>query len=898
MKTGRLEAIAKGLSLRAPLKTPDLPRPRSTLMNALSRFFVGVSTLFCLVVLCPSTGFAVSANANTQVTWTLSGTSQEVPISDTVYCEEGEFECECPNGYIVSATVKRTEYSLRGQARHGCSYSGEESSTSKLTTRLDPYISLLSSCEVTNKSSEMNCGAFQLGAEHMGRCITLEAASSCEAWDTCYDSEDNPYTCSDYANDEEYSIVKIPPNIDAVELLIDSPCEPTDYDCQQEHEEEVMRSGNQNSLTVGQEMTIRVYVYALWQRNDTLRAKVSGAGVNKSSSIIVDELPDRWMVLEVKGVKPTKVEDVKIEVVMTRNGCETTSSPYYVSVKNSDCIYPISQAELEEMVRTCKYKYFFYDPARGCESMQGSEEDGGFEDSDDASGNFDTDFDYDAGIVEDFDAAIDWDAGVGEEEDDVDDGDGADSGATDAGSSDNQNPDEPNLDAGTTDADGGAFSSGNGDPNNGGENSGQGGNGGSGSGSDAGSGSGGSSDSDAGFTGGIGLPSVDEFVDGGTGDGSGDGSGSGDEGPDSEFTGGDTGFSGGASGDLGDSSADGNGNGNGSGSGNGSGTGTGGSGNGSGSGGQGSGEAPEGGTGFTGGTGFPGGAGFDGYDWGSGDSQGETTPSAPGSGDGSGSGSGNGSGTGDGSGSGSGNGSGTGDGSGSGSGNGSGTGDGSGNGSGNGSGTGDGSGSGSGNGSGTGDGSGNGSGNGSGTGDGSGSGSGNGSGTGDGSGSGSGNGSGTGDGSGNGSGNGSGTGDGSGNGSGNGSGTGDGSGSGSGNGSGTGDGSGNGSGNGSGTGDGSGSGSGNGSGTGDGSGNGSGNGSGTGDGSGSGSGNGSGTGDGSGNGSGNQQFSLTGGVQKESTVTGCGGCSGSGASFLLGWLGLALLPALRRRKRG
>ncbi len=873
MKTGRLEAIAKGLSLRAPLKTPDLPRPRSTLMNALSRFFVGVSTLFCLVVLCPSTGFAVSANASPTATFGFTTSTQDVTISDRSYCEEGETECECPNGYVVSGTVKRKKYQVSGSARPECSYSGEDSSTSTIDTRLTPDVSSLSSCERDNVTS-MSCGPITLSDDYIGQCITLSYFAECTAIGQCYNGVTDSYdTCRDSDSASGSKTISIPPSIDGVMINRGAPCGENDTDCPSEDcitdadcfndfMNDSYHVGYQNSLRKNKTMSVQFYVYAALRVGDYVDATLSGAGVSVDpiSGNIEEPLEDNRLILEFNEVTPTRTGDVKLNLTVSRSGCSATAS-YSIPVKSDYCKYPVDESDADNV---CNLKYYFYDPNVECEKVDVPGLDvpdvdaGGIEDID--SNYNEADLDYDAGIVEDFDAAIDWDAGVGEEEDDVDDGDGADSGATDAGSSDNQNPDEPNLDAGTTDADGGAFSSGNGDPNNGGENSGQGGNGGSGSGSDAGSGSGGSSDSDAGFTGGIGLPSVDEFVDGGTGEGAGDGSGSGsdsgDEGPDSEFTGGDTGFSGGASGDLGDSSADGNGNGNGSGSGNGSGTGTGGSGNGSGSGGQGSGEAPEGGTGFTGGTGFPGGAGFDGYDWGSGDSQGETTPSAPGSGDGSGSGSGNGSGTGDGSGNGSGNGSGTGDGSGSGSGNGSGTGDGSGNGSGNGSGTGDGSGNGSGNGSGTGDGSGNGSGNGSGTGDGSGSGSGNGSGTGDGSGNGSGNGSGTGDGSGNGSGNGSGTGDGSG------------------------------------------SGSGNGSGTGDGSGNGSGNGSGTGDGSGSGSGNGSGTGDGSGNGSGNQQFSLTGGVQKESTVTGCGGCSGSGASFLLGWLGLALLPALRRRKRG
>ncbi|MDR0965982.1 MAG: hypothetical protein LBM75_05710 [Myxococcales bacterium] len=44
-------------------------------------------------------------------------------------------------------------------------------------------------------------------------------------------------------------------------------------------------------------------------------------------------------------------------------------------------------------------------------------------------------------------------------------------------------------------------------------------------------------------------------------------------------------------------------------------------------------------------------------------------------------------------------------------------------------------------------------------------------------------------------------------------------------------------------------------------------------------------------------FKITGGRQKEKTVTGCLGCSATDASFMLGWLGLALLPGMRRRKK-
>ena len=770
MKTGRLEAIAKGLSLRAPLKTPALPRPRSTLMNALSRFFVGVSTLFCLVVLCPSTGFAVSANASPTATFGFTTSTQDVTISDRSYCEEGETECECPNGYVVSGTVKRKKYQVSGSARPECSYSGEDSSTSTIDTRLTPDVSSLSSCERDNVTS-MSCGPITLSDDYIGQCITLSYFAECSAIGQCYNGVTDSYdTCRDSDSASGSKTISIPPSIDGVQIYMEAPsidgnvlldvCG-NDTNCIYDMTSELAHSGYQNSLRKNKTMSLVFYIYAALKSGDYIRGTLSGPGVSKTISGTLESTPEnRRSVLEFKDVTPTSTGNVTLNLTVSRNSCSASAS-YSVPVKADYCTYPIDESDTEDV---CNLKYYFYDPKVECKDVE-MPDIGEIEDID-ASYNED-DLDYDAGIVEDFDAGMDWDAGVGLEELDanLDFDANLDIDANisiDAGEIDAQIPDIPDFDAGLIDFDGGAFSSGNGDPNNGGENSGQGGNGGSGSGSDAGSGSGGSSDSDAGFTGGIGLPSVDEFVDGGTGDGAGDGSGSGsgsgDEGPDSEFTGGDTGFSGGASGDLGDSSADGSGNGNGSGSGNGSGTGTGGSGNGSGSGGQGSGEAPEGGTGFTGGTGFPGGAGFDGYDWGSGDSQGETTPSAPGSGDGSGNGSGNGSGTGDGSGSGSGNGSGTGDGSGSGSGNGSGTGDGSGSGSGNGSGTGDGSG--------------------------------------------------------------------------------------------------------------------------------------------SGSGNGSGTGDGSGNGSGNQQFSLTGGVQKESTVTGCGGCSGSGASFLLGWLGLALLPALRRRKRG
>ena len=729
MKTGRLEAIAKGLSLRAPLKTPALPRPRSTLMNALSRFFVGVSTLFCLVVLCPSTGFAVSANASPTATFGFTTSTQDVTISDRSYCEEGETECECPNGYVVSGTVKRKKYQVSGSARPECSYSGEDSSTSTIDTRLTPDVSSLSSCERDNVTS-MSCGPITLSDDYIGQCITLNYSAECTAIAQCYtDTTESYYTCKDSDSASGSKTISIPPSIDGVQIYMEAPClESDDPYCilDEENFKDMQHQGYQNGLRKNKTMSLNFYVYAAFRAGDYVRAVLSGAGVYKEDSGTLEEMPEnRRIVFEFADVTPTKTENITFSLTVSRSGCSVSSS-YSIPVKADYCTYPID----ENTVDACNLDYYFYNPDAGCKDIEYEELDAGEIEDIDSNYNED-DLDYDAGIVEDFDAGMDWDAGVGLEELDanLDFDANLDIDANisiDAGEIDAQIPDIPDFDAGLIDFDGGAFSSGNGDPNNGGENSGQGGNGGSGSGSDAGSGSGGSSDSDAGFTGGIGLPSVDEFVDGGTGEGSGDGSGSGsdsgDEGPDSEFTGGDTGFSGGASGDLGDSSADGSGNGNGSGSGNGSGTGTGtgGSGNGSGSGGQGSGEAPEGGTGFTGGTGFPGGAGFDGYDWGSGDSQGETTPSAPGSGDGSGSGSGNGSGTGDGSGSGSGNGSGTGDGSGSGSGNGSGTGDGSGSGSGNGSGTGDGSGNGSGNGSGTGDGSGNGSGNGDGSGNGSG----------------------------------------------------------------------------------------------------------------------------------------------------------------------------------
>ena len=618
----------------------------------------------------------------------------------------------------------------------------------------------------------MSCGPIALSDNYIGQCITLNYSASCYASAQCYNSStETYYTCTDSDSGSGSKTINVPPSIDGVQIYMEAPsidgtllldvCG-NDIDCIYDMTTELAHSGYQNGLRKNKAMSLHFFIFAALEVGDSFEATLSGAGVNKRISERVDEpLENSRLILEFEGVKPTNTGSVTLNLTVARNGCSVSAS-YSIPVASDYCKHPVDESDTEDV---CNLKYYFYDPEVECEEVEVPDI-GEIEDID-ANYNED-DLDYDSGIVEDFDAGMDWDAGVGLEELDAN----LDFDANislDAGEIDAQTPDIPDFDAGFINFDGGAFSSGNDDPNNGGENSGN--NGGTGSGSDAGNGTGGSSDSDAGFTGGIGLPSVDEDVDGGTGDGSGSGtgdgsgtgSGSGDEGPDSEFTGGDAGFSGGTSGDFGDSSADGSGNENGSGSG---------SGNGSGSGGDGSGEAPEGGTGFTGGTSFPGGSGFDGYDWGSGESQGETMPSAPGSG----SGSGDSSGTGDGSGSGSGDGSGTGDGSGSGSGDSSGTGDGSGSGSGDGSGTGDGSGSGSGSGSGTGDGSGSGSGDGSGTGDGSGS--------------------------------------------------------------------------------------------------------------------------GSGDGSGSQNFSLTGGVQKESTVTGCGGCSGSGASFLVGWLGLALLPSLRRRKRG
>jgi len=786
-------------------------------MNALSRFFIGVSTLFCLVIACPSTGFAVSANASPSASFSLTYSTQEVTISDRSYCEDGEVDCECPNGYVISGTVKRQKYSVQGRASPGCSYSDADYTSSTIDTWLTPDVSSLSSCEKDNVSS-MSCGPIALSDNYVGQCITLNYSASCYASAQCYNSStETYYTCTDSDSGSGSKTINVPPSIDGVQIYRGPPCDEndtdcpsldcvTDTDCFNDFMNDSCHVGYQNGLRKNKAMSLQFFIFAALEVGDSFEATLSGAGVNKRISERVDEpLENSRLILEFEGVKPTNTGSVTLNLTVARNGCSASAS-YSVPVKADYCTYPVDESDTEDV---CNLKYYFYDPKVECKEVEVPDI-GEIEDID-ANYNED-DLDYDSGIVEDFDAGMDWDAGVGLEELDAN----LDFDANislDAGEIDAQTPDIPDFDAGFINFDGGAFSSGNDDPNNGGENSGNSDNGGTGSGSDAGNGTGGSSDSDAGFTGGIGLPSVDEDVDGGTGDGSGSGtgdgsgtgSGSGDEGPDSEFTGGDAGFSGGTSGDFGDSSADGSGNGNGSGSG---------SGNGSGSGGDGSGEAPEGGTGFTGGTSFPGGSGFDGYDWGSGDSQGETMPSAPDSG----SGSGDGSGTGDGSGSGSGDSSGTGDGSGSGSGDGSGTGDGSGSGSGDSSGTGDGSGSGSGDSSGTGDGSGSGSGSGSGTGDGSGSGSGSGSGTGDSSGSGSGSGSGTGDSSGSGSGDSSGTGDGS--------------------------------------------------------------------------------GSGSGDGSGSQNFSLTGGVQKESTVTGCGGCSGSGASFLVGWLGLALLPSLRRRKRG